>query len=1005
MSLVCAEENGSQEIVDIHNSNDLNSVEEVDVLTSDSEDQANVLTSENDNQITVLSSSEPGSFTELYNKINSATTGVLELDNDYVYSSGDPVGTSGIKINQAITINGNGHYINGSNLARIFNIGAANVVLNNITFVNGNSINGGAIYLHADNCIINNSRFEDNYASSNGGAIYSLNPHTTIDNCNFSDNHARAGGAVYSGGSSLTVKNSDFNHNYGPKESSFYTNYGGGALYSSGSYADISNSTFENNKNSNYGGAVRIDGLYSKLTDSTFENNTGGDGGGVAWHGNYGTLDNCSFFSNYASVYDGGGLSWYSGGGKASNALFENNTANFRGGGAIYQTTNAALDNFTFIGNNASSGGGFFAPATGTSNNANNRGTLSNSRFINNHAFYGGGGADITAHFKIINADFINNTANNYGGAVSLVYAEIIDSNLINNSARFGGGIYSQKSTITDTTFENNNAPYGKSAYVLNSTDFINCVIPDDEITVMDNLTKTSVDVDPLTDNLFNTAEGYYGYCAERFVDNPYEGIYDGSLKFLHNAKNGQPVGEYLKILIYQYVDKKNDLTKYTLEDYVWAFTDFEYWNSTDPVIQDVINIYNSGFRVPTENACKVLPNGTLMYFNFSSIITPAAQQNLFLFKFDYGGIINNTVIKESLNKTVLLGDNAEFRIVVNNKGNSTVFDVFVDDNDYSSGLLYEDWRSEIGNWTYDNLTKKWRLDKLEPGKSASLILVFKANADGDLVNNVFVEESSYDGLTFDHAQHQDHWVQSIVNGKNRWTLNTSLVPEEVAGLIVVFNTTNVGNFTNVVVAGSDETENKTTNNTTKVVEGKLDVKKITINPVVLVGDQVTFEIIVKNTGEIDLKDVFVLESNYGSGLVYLSFVPIKGKWVHSLNGNGKHLFNLDEILKINDTAVFRVIFKTTKLGNFTNQVIAGVNNTNLSNSTNHTKVINKTTNHTDVKNETDEHTDNITDKNQTVKKAEVEIINSKLDEAATGNPILILLLVLILVPIRMFKK
>ena len=125
----------------------------------------------------------------------------------------------------------------------------------------------------------------------------------------------------------------------------------------------------------------------------------------------------------------------------------------------ISQTNNARLNNLTFIGNNASSGAGLFAPSTGSSNTINNNGVLSNSKFIGNHAFYGGGGADITAQFKIINSTFENNTANNYGGAVSLAHAQIINSTLINNTASFGGGVYSQNSTISGTNFTDNNAP------------------------------------------------------------------------------------------------------------------------------------------------------------------------------------------------------------------------------------------------------------------------------------------------------------------------------------------------------------------------------------------------------------------------------------------------------------------------------------------------------------------------------------------------------------------
>ena len=100
------------------------------------------------------------------------------------------------------------------------------------------------------------------------------------------------------------------------------------------------------------------------------------------------------------------------------------------------------------------------------------------------------------------------------------------------------------------------------------------------------------------------------------------------------------------------------------------------------------------------------------------------------------------------------------------------------------------------------------------------------------------------------NSEYQSHWVESIVNGKYRWTLNTPLFVNEVSGLIVVFNTTKVGSFTNVVVAGSDESENKTSKNTTKVVEPKLDVQKISLTPLVLVGNQANLKLLLETLGK-----------------------------------------------------------------------------------------------------------------------------------------------------------
>lgn len=968
LTLVSAEENTTMDI--INNYDDLNSLGEVSVQESyeDSvgsvdnnpnlyenqdlsmnEKESTSLDENQDSSTNILSAS-PGNFTELSQQIMDAED-TLELDKDYVYDSSDNL-TAGIKINKTITINGNGHTIDASNLARIFSITGNNVILNNISFINAKgSGSGGAIVVSGANCTINNSSFENNYASSYGGAIYTSGVNTEIDNCDFTNNSAYWGaGAIYSTNANLTVNNSSFDSNYGTVKT-FYSDDGGGAIYSRGSYANISNSNFTNNKVVSFGGAVRMDGSYSTIKNSTFENNSGGDGGAVAWHGSYGNLDNCSFFSNLASSLDGGGLSWYSQNGNASNSLFENNTATFRGGGVISQTRNAQLKNLTFIGNNASSGGGLFAPSTGEDNNIDNNGSIRDSKFINNHAFYGGGGADITAHFKIINSTFENNSANNYGGAVSLAYGEIIDSSIINNSASFGGGIYSRNSTISNTNFTGNNAPNGKSAYILNSSNLINDDIRDEDIVFFENVTEASVDVSPLTDNLFNTSDGYYAYCAERFNDRPYDGIHDSSLNLLKNAKNGQAVGEYLKILIYQFVDKFDDLKDYSFEDYVWAFTDFEYWNSDDPIIKEVIELYDSGFRVPTENACKVLPNGTLMYFNFSSLITPTAQQNLFLFKLDYGDTMDGDLSKETLNQTVLVGDDAEFRIVVNNKGNSIVYDIFVEDNDYSSGLQYKDWRSEIGNWTYDNLTKRWKLDKLESGKSASLILIFKAKVNGTMINNV----------------------------------------SSGVGNQVLYN---ASNDTNVYSPG-------------------LSVDKISLNKSIEIGNEARFEIRVKNIGEIDLDNVFVLESDYGSGLVYLDYSSIKGNWIHSLNDEGKHKFTLNETLKINETASLIVSFNTSKAGNYTNCVVAGVNENNVSNSSDNITIYNSTasdnsTDDTDSNETSEEDNDETVDEemDENLKlENEINVKSLKTDKKATGNPIFILILALIIIPIRVFKK
>ncbi len=178
-----------------------------------------------------------------------------------------------------------------------------------------------------------------------------------------------------------------------------------------------------------------------------------------------------------------------------------------------------------------------------------------------------------------------------------------------------------------------------------------------------------------------------------------------------------------------------------------------------------------------------------------------------------------------------------------------------------------------------------------------------------------------------------------------------------------------------------------------------MTVSKITINKVVKVGDKVEFEIVVTNNGDFDLENVFVRESKYDSGLDYVRYYSVDGNWKYSYNA-GKPLFTLDS-LKIGESASFRVIFKVLSAGNFSNTVEAGYNNTTVANSTNTTEGVNKTVpkNDTNKKNETPDKP----------KKPEVPIeknnLKTHIDKMATGNPLLVLLLALILIPLRRFKK
>ncbi|WP_149732843.1 DUF11 domain-containing protein, partial [Methanobrevibacter millerae] len=352
-------------------------------------------------------------------------------------------------------------------------------------------------------------------------------------------------------------------------------------------------------------------------------------------------------------------------------------------------------------------------------------------------------------------------------------------------------------------------------------------------------------------------------------------------------------------------------------------------------------------------------------------------------------------VSKITLTPAVNIGNKVSFEIIVRNTGETNLTNVFVEEFSYT-GLTYDSF-VDNGLWTHSFVNGKnvWTLNRnLSVNEVVSLFVIFNTTVKGNFTNvvvagsnetdnktsnntttvlvpdftlekvtltpavkigdqvkfeiivkntgeaeltNVFVEESSYTGLTYDSFVDNGLWSHSLINGKNVWTLNRNLSVNEVVSLFVNFNTTVKGNFTNVVVGGSNETENKTTNNTTTVLEPGLDVSKITITPAVNIGNQVKFEIIVRNTGEAELTNVFVEESSY-TGLIYDSFVD-NGLWAHSLI-NGKNVWILNKNLTVNDVVSLFVNFNTTVKGNFTNVVVAGSNETDNKTTNNTTTVL-----------------------------------------------------------------
>ena len=263
ISLSCisaADNNATAEI--IAHDTDINA-EEIVAQDKDINTEEILTNGENDvissSNVEILNANDNGTFKDLQIKIDAAGEGdTINLTNDYTYNGTDEE----ISINKSITINGNGFTINALKNSRIFNIKASsNIFLNNITFVNGKSDLGGAIFFNNDvsGIVINNCKFINNSATKNGGALYVNGTFTNsiINNTEFTNNDAaKNGGAVYifNSSSESTFENLTFASNNAKGADGGAINFHWALIKTK-----FNNITFNKNSAKNVGGAINTD--------------------------------------------------------------------------------------------------------------------------------------------------------------------------------------------------------------------------------------------------------------------------------------------------------------------------------------------------------------------------------------------------------------------------------------------------------------------------------------------------------------------------------------------------------------------------------------------------------------------------------------------------------------------------------------------------------------------------------------------------------------------------
>ncbi|WP_458404733.1 right-handed parallel beta-helix repeat-containing protein [Methanobrevibacter sp.] len=150
-----------------------------------------------------------------------------------------------------------------------------------------------------------------------------------------------------------------------------------------------------------------------------------------------------------------------------------------------------------------------------------------------------------------------------------------------------------------------------------------------------------------------------------------------------------------------------------------------------------------------------------------------------------------------------------------------------------------------------------------------------------------------------------------------------------------IWFTANVnGTLVNNVTAKSNETNETNDTEEVPVHNPNMTVQKVTLDKEVYVGNTTRFTIVVENTGDCVLDNVYVVDTDYDhSALQYLRYENGSRNWNYDDNGN----WTLMGTLAIGEKANFTVWFEVLTNGTLENTVTAGSNLTNETNGTNNT--------------------------------------------------------------------
>lgn len=877
---------------------------------------------------------EIGSFKDLKDDITKTPNGVeLKLEKDYEYNPTTDTESVGIYtsvlINKQITIDGQGHSLDGKNSKTIFSISSAsNVTLKNIIFKNGYSTgnggainaggahglilinctfinciaptHGGAIFMSQCNDVtITSCDFLNNAAnvtiSTRGGAIYWIHSNGgTLNDCNFIANKAHYGGAVYIDQSNGI--NQYDNHyrdnsatNFGgdifcsDNEAVFHDcdftnshadNYGG-SIYWKGSNSVMYNLQFVNVSSSSYAGAIYFtNGKNMTVKKSSFKKYESKTAGALYFSSPDCTVIDCDFEDGLANL--GGSIYITAKGTTIKDSTFKNHTVTETGGTIYVYGEQTLIDNCQFELSSVpdKNYGGIIYISAYTANT-----NIINSQFKlgwanNGGAIYAGGPNTV-----ISNNEFVQNHANNLGGAVYLggKDSRILANNYSHNNAYYGGAFYSvgANAQLSDNIYTNNSAyNQGGAIYLRGNTALL------DKETFIDNVAVNyggAILLDSLNSQINNSYfrgnNATYGSAIFKgssvaYINNPNFVYNQAHSTSLDVSRNGN-------VFTVTFKAKDNILNA--------------IWNNGDPT-----SIFIDG----------VTPKASVEESNGGADVYQDIRE------FDQIIVVNLFDKQSNLIETKTLKTDIYGQITYEAKGGHHVEFIHPDDVFYT----------EIGN---NALVLDFEIEKIavKPIVVINTLVEFQitvTNTGGMDLTDINIFEKSFEGLTYVGWKESDLW--SYID--NIWSLNNPLAEGESAVLTVYFNTTDVGEFTNVAVATVTGVDFKYSIANITVIPDNFEVKKVSLMPITKLGDQTFFEIIVQNTGEEDIHNVFIIEDSH-EGLIYSHTVE-DSLWDYTTTEDGKHKWTLKQALPGHEVLGIFVVFNTTGIGNYTNYAIVG---------------------------------------------------------------------------------